>query len=76
MPNYLFRKLLKRVIGHLISFADNILVSYPSTGTSILLSTIKMKRKWQKPLELQEYVEKMFLSVSVEIIYYPVFVLI
>ena len=54
------------------------LVSHLYTDMSTLLSTIKMKQKWQRPLGFQEYLEKIFLSVSVEITssYYPVFVLI
>ena len=53
------------------------LVSHLYTDMSTLLSTIKMKKKWQRPLGLQDYLEKIFLSVShgVEIIYYRVFVL-
>ena len=44
------------------------LVSHLYTDMSTLLSTIKMKQKWQRPLGFQEYLEKIFLSVSVEII--------
>ena len=32
---------------------------------------MKMKQKWQRPLELQEYLEKIFLSVRIGIIYLP-----
>ena len=53
------------------------LVSHLYTDMSTLLSTIQMKQKWQRPLGLQQYlIEKIFLSMSVEAIYYPVFVLI
>ena len=76
MPKHLFWRLSKQVIGHLTSFTGNILVSNPKTDTSTLLRFIEMKKMWQRPLELQEYLEKMFLSVRVKIIYYPAFMLI
>ena len=58
------------------SFTDNLLISDPKTDTSTLLSIMKMKQMWQRPLELQGYLEKKFLSVCVEIICYPAFALI